>query len=406
MIKIKLLHLADLHIGMENYGRLDPQTGLNSRVMDFLRRFNEAIDYALENDIDLAIFAGDAYKSRDPNSTYRREFARRVKKLAEGGIPTVLLLGNHDLPSAYQRASSVEIFHTLEVENVIVARTEKVHRIETRHGPIQVATVPYPLRSRLLTVDKHRNRSIAQIDRILQDMVAENIRALKAELDPDLPAVLTAHFSVSGAKQGSEKSVMIGRDVVVLRSVVADPAFDYVALGHVHRHQDVNQGHHPPVVYAGSLERIDFGEEKEKKGFVVAEIEKGKASYEFHPVRARPFVTIQVEAEDSDPTEAVLRQIARRDCREAVVRIQIRTTLEKEGLIREKEIRAALKDACFIAAIHKEVERQYRQRLGGYSPEEMTPRQALEQYLEVKGTSPERIKTLLGYADRIFRGMP
>ncbi len=406
MTTIRLLHLADLHIGMENYGRLDPQTGLNNRVMDFLRRFSQAIDYALENDIDLVIFAGDAYKTRDPNSTYRREFARRVKKLAEGGIPTVLLLGNHDLPSAYQRASSVDIFHILEVENVIVARTDKVHRIETRHGSIQVATVPYPLRSRLLTVDDHKNRSIEEIDRILQDIVAENIRALKAALDPDLPAVLTAHLSVSEAKQGSEKSVMIGRDVVVLRSVVADPAFDYVALGHIHKHQDVNQGGHPPVVYAGSLERIDFGEEKEQKGFVVAEIEKGKTSWEFHPVEARPFVTIKVEAEGSDPTEAVLRQIARHDCREAVVRVQIRTTPEKEGLIREKEIRAALQDAYFIAAIHKEVERQYRQRFGGCSPEEMSPRQALEKYLEVKGTPPARIETLLEHADRIFRDTP
>ncbi|MFN2167011.1 MAG: exonuclease SbcCD subunit D, partial [Anaerolineae bacterium] len=109
MDSIRLLHLADLHIGMENYGQLDPATGLNGRVMDFLRRLNEAVDYALENEIDLVLFAGDAYKSRDPNSTYRREFARRIKRLADAGIPVVLLVGNHDLPAQERRASRIEI---------------------------------------------------------------------------------------------------------------------------------------------------------------------------------------------------------------------------------------------------------------------------------------------------------
>ncbi len=401
---IRLLHLADLHIGMENYGRLDPATGLNSRVMDFLRRFSEVVDYALGNEIDIVIFAGDAYKSRDPNSTYRREFARRVKRLVDAGIPTVLLVGNHDIPSAHRRASSVDIFRTLEVENIIVASVEKVHLIETRRGaPLQVATVPYPIRSRLLTRDDYKNRSIQEVDRILEDIITESIRALAAQLDPNIPAVLTAHLSVSEAVQGSEKQVMIGRDVVVLRSVIADPAFDYVALGHVHKHQDLNKGRHPPVVYAGSLERIDFGEEEEPKGFVVAEIEKGHTTYKFHEVKARPFVTIRVEAETSNPMEAILREIAKHDVQEAVVRVWIHTTADKEALIREKEIRDALKEAYFIANIHKEVEREYRQRFGGRSPEEMTPRQILEKYFEAKGTPPQRIKVLLKHADKIFQ---
>ena len=83
MTSIRIMHLADVHIGMENYGRLDPATGLNGRVMDFLRRLSEAVEYALDNEVDLVLFAGDAYKTRDPNSTYRREFARRIKRLAD-----------------------------------------------------------------------------------------------------------------------------------------------------------------------------------------------------------------------------------------------------------------------------------------------------------------------------------
>ena len=74
MSSIRILHFADLHVGMERHGRIDPATGLNSRVMDFLRRLSDLTAYAIVKDVDMVIFAGDAYKNRDPNSTYRREF--------------------------------------------------------------------------------------------------------------------------------------------------------------------------------------------------------------------------------------------------------------------------------------------------------------------------------------------
>src|SRR5512143_1227592 len=72
--KINVLHFADIHIGMENYGHIDSGTGINSRVIDFLRRFDEVIDYGLSHDVDLVIFAGDAFKTRDPSPTLQREF--------------------------------------------------------------------------------------------------------------------------------------------------------------------------------------------------------------------------------------------------------------------------------------------------------------------------------------------
>ena len=98
MSMIKMLHFADIHIGMENYGRTDPTTGLSSRVMDFVHRLDDMVAYALDNDVDLAIFAGDAFKTRNPNPTFQREFAFRVQDIA-AHCPVVLLVGNHDLPN-------------------------------------------------------------------------------------------------------------------------------------------------------------------------------------------------------------------------------------------------------------------------------------------------------------------
>ena len=115
---MRILHFSDLHIGVENYGRIDPQTGLSTRLIDFLSSLDQVVEFALTENVDLVILAGDAYKGRDPSQTHQREFATRLAKLSHAGIPTFLLVGNHDLPSAVSRANAVEIFSTLEVPHV------------------------------------------------------------------------------------------------------------------------------------------------------------------------------------------------------------------------------------------------------------------------------------------------
>jgi exonuclease SbcD len=403
MTNIRLLHFADIHVGMENYGRLDPTTGIHGRVLDFLYRFDELIDYGLEREVDLVIFAGDAYKRRSPNPTYQRAFARRVKRLADAGVSVVLLVGNHDLPTMAQKASSVDIFRTLDVPNVIVGRDERIHRIETHRGPVQVATVPYPVRQRLLTRDEYRGLSIEELDKALQRIVTDNIKALAEQLDPNVPAVLTAHLSVSGATYGSERSVMIGRDAVVLKSALTDPAWDYVALGHIHKHQSLNEGNHPPVVYAGSPERIDFGEEGQPKGFCWVELARGETTWKFVELDARPFITVHADVRESaSPLMALQQAIAEHNLRDAVVRLILQLRADQESLLRDRDVRGLLAEAYFIGSINREVERKARVRLGSQAPEEMTDRELLAAYLELKETPPERAELLLEHAKSIF----
>lgn len=401
--RIRLLHFADIHVGMENYGGLDPTTGVNRRVLDFLERFDELIEYGFAHDVDLVIFAGDAYKRRRPSPTYQRAFARRVKRLADAGVPVVLLVGNHDLPTMVQKASSVDIFSTLDVPNVTVANAEAVHRIETKRGAVQVATVPYPVRQRLLTHDDFWGLSIEELDEALQKIVTENIEALRQKLDPSLPAVLTAHLSVSNATYGSERSVMIGRDAVVLKSALDDAAWDYVALGHVHKHQSLNGDNQPPIVYAGSLERVDFGEEDDPKGFCWVELGGVETTWKFVEVDARPFVTIRADVrETDDPLAALAREIERHAVENAVVRLLVRLRADQEPTLRDYELRDLLSDAYYIGSITREVERKARVRLGEQMPEEMTDRELLAAYLEVKETPAERIESLLKHADEVF----
>jgi len=404
---MKLLHFSDLHLGVENYsGGINPETGLSWRLHDFLSTFDEVVEYALSENADLVLFCGDAYRSRDPSQTHQREFARRIWRLSSSGIPVFLLIGNHDLPSAFGRATTLEIFRTLDIPNVTVASSLGTYRVETKAGPLQVVALPWARKSAILSREETKNLTFDEINERLEQILTDRLRVEIEALDPNLPAVLAAHVSLANAKPGSERGMIIGRDYVLLPSVVRDPAFDYVALGHIHRKQVLSHTN-PPVVYPGSLQRIDFSEEDDEKGFFLVEIgQKGQTSFDFHPVKARPFLTIKVDLGpgEPDPTQAVLRAIARREpeIKGAIVRLQVTIPGPLEGLLQEGEIRKALKDAHFIAAIARNVERERRPRMAGWSAEATTPLEALKSYLSTRKTTTEP-KVLLEYGERLIQ---
>jgi exonuclease SbcD len=394
-----------VHLGVENYGRIDPGTGLSTRLADFLRSIDCVVETALSKNVDLVVFAGDAYKTRDPSPTYQREFARRIRRLSSAGLPTILIAGNHDMPNAVGRAHTMEIFGTLEVENVHVARNPTVFDIETGHGLVQVGVLPWIVRSGLLSRQEYKNKSLQDVTQILLERVETILNGesgLVSRLKPDVPHVLVAHGSVQGAVYGSERTVMLGHDLALPLSLFKNEHWDYVALGHIHRHQALEAEQNPPVVYSGSVERIDFGEEKEDKGFVIAQVERGECAWEFHKLEARRFVTVSVEADGQDPTAQVIDAIERAPVQDAVVRIIIRTTPDRNPLINEKEIGRALASAFHIASITRNVTRLERVRLGNQQAVAgMTPIQVLEQYLQVKQTPPERIELLVRHAETL-----
>lgn len=404
---IRVLHFADAHIGMENYGKTDPNTGLSSRVVDFLRRMDDICQYAADEDVDLVIFAGDAFKTRSPNPTYQREFAHRIRDLAEIA-PIVLLIGNHDVAPARMKASSVEIYDTLAVPNVWVAGDYEVRPVETKRGPVMVGTAPYPIRSRLLEQIDTMGKTIAQTDNILQEQIINILddMAEEAAAAGDVPRLLTGHFTVAGAVVGSERGIMLGRDLSVPRSTLADPRWDYVALGHIHKHQNLTEGRDdaPPVVYSGSIERIDFGEEADPKGFCRVVLQRGGTQWDFVELPARPFVTLRANLrDDTDPTTTVVHRVEKHNLQDAVVRILLDFTPESEARFNEGAVRDALRQAgaFYIAAIRKQVEQPARARLGT-SPEGLTNFELLQRYLATTDLTDERREQLIAAGEAII----
>jgi exonuclease SbcD len=267
-----------------------------------------------------------------------------------------------------------------------------------------VVALPWARRSALLSREETKNLTFDELNERLERILTERLIMEVDGLDRSLPAILAAHVSLSNAKSGSERGMIMGHDYMLLPSIVANPAFDYVALGHIHKRQVLSES--PPVVYPGSLQRIDFSEEEDEKGFYVVDIgQEREVSFDFHPVKARRFLTIKVNVgpQEADPTQAVLKAIARHQIEDAIVRVQVAIPERLEGLLEEGEIRKALKDAHFIAAIARDVARERRPRMAGWSAEGITPLQALEVYLNSKSTSPERIKQLLEYGERLIQ---
>jgi exonuclease SbcD len=403
---VKILHLSDVHLGMENYGRVDPATGLNSRLLDFCATFDEAIERAVREPVDAVLFCGDAYKHRDPSPTHQREFARRIRRLSEAGIPTVILAGNHDLPNATPRAFSTEIFGVLGLPHVYVYRTVQLVRLETRRGPLQVLTVPWVTRSALLSHEEYRAHTLRELNELLVARLEEVIGETARQLDPDVPAVLAGHCHVFGGRVGAERWLAVGDDPMVSPGALRDPRFAYVALGHLHSQQVL--GGEPPIVYSGSIDRVDFSEEEEQKGFWVVEVDRGRAELEFVPVRARPFVTLTVKPHGDNPTDEVLRQIARQAdrVRDAVVRLIIDLQPEQQGRLDERAVRQALREASFVAPIQQRVEARERARLPGILEGALTPLEALRRYLEATNVPPARRDVLLEYAERLLHEEP
>lgn len=397
MNTIRIMHFADTHFGVEKYGRVDPNTGLNTRIMDFRRSLEWAINTALDAGIDIALFAGDAYKTRDPSQTHQREFASCIRMLTDAGVPVVMVTGNHDLPNTKARANAIEIYRTLGVENVHIISRPEVIEVPTKSGTIQIAGMPYLLRSNVMSKDEFKNKSI---DEIIDEMVHKYttyIDYLAEKMRQDLPSVLLGHFWIKNAATNGGDSYLSTSEPEILLSNVANPKFDYVAMGHIHKYQNLNQNANPPVVYSGSIDRIDFGEAADDKGFVIADVAKGECSYRFATIPTRPFVDIEIDANCDDPTERIVSEIHNHDIKDAVVKIKYKVPQEKVPFIQEKEIRDSLSDAFMVVSIAREViaDRSTRHKLLN---ESLDPLQALEMYLDTRDDLRKRRNELIEYA--------
>lgn len=344
---MKILHLSDIHIGSGFcHGRVNPLTGLNTRLEDFVKTLSLCIDRALNDHVDLVLFGGDAFPNATPAPYVQEAFAHQFRRLVDADIPTVLLVGNHDQHSQGLGGASLNIYRTLAVPGFLVGDTLTTHRISTRNGDIQIITLPWLTRSTLMTRQETQGSSLAEVNQLLTERLQVVIEGEIRRLDPSIPTVLLAHLMADNATLGAERLLAVGKGFTLPLSLLTRSCFDYVALGHVHKHQNLNKSNDPPVIYPGSIERVDFSEEKEDKGYVMIELEKGKVNWEFCPLPVRIFRTIEVDlSKHDDPQAALLTGIAKYDIQDNVVRLIYKLRSDQLDLIDNSSLHNALKSA-------------------------------------------------------------
>ncbi|NPV75679.1 MAG: exonuclease SbcCD subunit D [Anaerolineae bacterium] len=406
MTMLKILHFADAHIDMAAHGRHDPQTGLPLRVMDFLKSLDTIVDTAVQERVDLVLFAGDAYKDRSPAPTFQREWGRRIMRLSEAGIRTLLLVGNHDISPAVGRATALQEYDTLQVPHVrLISQPRLLKPVDLEELPLQVMALPWISRSSLMGMLELSGKAPAAIFGALEARLSELVDTWMKDVTQSLPLVLAAHASVQGAVYGGERSVMLGGDLVLPLGLVTDARFDYVALGHIHKAQDVNKDHQPPVVYPGSIERVDFGEAADDKYFVIAHIEKGQPTrVEWRKLNGRRFIDRFVRIATGDHfMQQVLSALPSQDeMSGAFVRLIIEYPRHLDSHLDETALRRYA-DAALEFHLVRRPQMEARLRLpNDQTINSLTPFELLELYWKTMKINPKEAETLQKLAIEIL----
>ncbi len=408
-----ILHFADAHIDIATYGKRDPDSGLPLRALDFLRSLDEIIDTALREEVDCVLFAGDAYKDRNPSPTYQREWEKRIMRLSRGGIPTLLLVGSQDISPAAGQAHALAEFSTLQVPHVRVLDQPALLSAPAladlcpgnRELPLQVLALPWVSHSEMARQLDLTSRNLEELHPAYLEYLQSLLHSWLEEIDPELPTILLAHAAVEGAVSGSERSGSLGSQLTFPLDLPADPRFDYAALGYFHTSQNLHPDRHPPVIYPGSIERVDFSEAEQQKYYLIAEVQQGETRLDWRPLQnLRPFIDLSLQPDSKNQLDSwLLDQLpGQKELDGSILRVKLEYPRSWEPLIDFQSLEDYCQPALEYHLIKQPITQQDlrlspHQAVGDQSPEEL-----LAHYWQLNGTPEADIEQLNQLAAGIF----
>lgn len=277
---VKILHTADLHLGAGS------SIGGKKRVEDFIESFKRIVDLAIKEEVDLVLIAGDIFHTPRPSSTVFYAFAEQTKRLFEKNIKVVAVAGNHDVPRSLEDKSFLEALAEYSDKMFIFIKRPCKVTIESKEGKkISIVGIPY-LNPIYFTLPDVR-------DEIgYRRKIRNTVKSLLEDTDADYK-ILLGHLMTEWATFGSEKIFVGDKDIRISNQDILAHEFDYVALGHVHKPQSRDN-----VYYAGSIERIDFSEAKEKKRVLILSENYGKVVPTEYRIPVRAMVSAALAVKD------------------------------------------------------------------------------------------------------------
>lgn len=275
---MKILHTSDWHFGknIENVSRMEEQTAFSK----------ELCSVALDNNVDAVIVAGDVFDTVNPPLWTEKLYYDTLKNLADAGIPSIVISGNHDSPQGLCSAKSLAGSNGIIICEYPYTVVEKGNygnlvtvnesgagwfEITTAKGKKAViAALSYPSESRIAqTVDYSEGES--NIKKDYNERLKLLINDLASHFKKDHANIFVSHIYVNGGKTSdSERNFQLGGAYAVNGDTLPCNC-DYIALGHLHRPQKVS-GTDCPAYYSGSPIAYSFSEEGYSKSVYVVDI--------------------------------------------------------------------------------------------------------------------------------------
>lgn len=303
---VQLLHCADLHLdknfGISNYERA------MARKDDLIRRFDEIVNYALENKPDLFLISGDVYDRVLPANNARVILTQRIRRLKDAGIQVFIIGGNHEVPKTYWSGYlAIDTFESSGLATVF-SKSDK-------------------LQKKTVVIDG----SEVCISGKSYNAQHESENPLKDETVPveGRYNILMLHASFQGL--GVASSVPEFASLSPIRSGDVPGTLNYLALGHFHNafERRVNGC---CVCNPGSIEKLSWAEEQDRKGFFWVELDGSEVKVEAVPLESRLMETreLALSKDSGDVNEAVLSFLSEFKNTDALVRLRLKGTLSPE----------------------------------------------------------------------------
>lgn len=362
---MKILSTADWHLSDFPGPVID---GQNARLLDTVRCLDFLVMKAEEEQPDAILIAGDLFHRSQMWASPMLHLidiaASRLRRLA-AVAPTVLMWGtaNHDNLQAFENIKAMRI-----LDLYVTTTPQLFPRLQTKSGSLQIAAVPGLDKGYFRT--QNPGMDPAEENQTCSRLLGDLILGMGAQVDPSIPSILMAHYSVAGCElDNGQQHIFTQNEVILPREAIAASPFDLVCLGHIHRAQEVpNCGR--PVFYSGSINGLTFNEEGQEKGFWIHDLDDNSFTTlpevkgsRFIETPARRFQTITwneygIEAVVNLGMDSVVNSsLVKQQTKDAIVRVHYTCSDELNKQLNRKSLEKSLYDAgAFYVAEIKPVQ--------------------------------------------------
>lgn len=366
---MRVLHTADWHVGrtLHRRQRLDEAAAVLAEVVEIAQR----------ESVDLVLVCGDVFDHYAPSAEAEQIVYRTLLELRRTGTEVLVIAGNHD--NAKRLAAVEEVFGAARVRLVPEVRRPDaggVIKLRSRDGAdAQVACLPW-IPERLLYGADEMMGLQPEPYQAYAEHVPRVLDALCRSLDPAAVTLVAGHLFISGSRLGGGERELTTGQIFAIGAATLPTTAQYIALGHVHRPQEV-PGAATPARYAGSLLQLDFGESAQDKSVTLVEAQPGR------PVQTREIpLTRGRKLKEVAGTFDELEML-RDDYEDAWLRVALRCEGPQPGLA--DRVREILPNAL---EVRLDYERQDPERRAD-ELRRLTPHQLFERYYrEAHGAPP------------------